>query len=265
MKKLRLIIATIVLAVCFTGNVSQAGDAVGKAVFHVENQTGKAGDVIEVPVTMSNGGDVGGFEIEVFYDGDAMTFQSIQKGELIESGGLYDYYNNESKHSVKIVYVTSGTVKADGTIATLTFQLNQDCTEELPIGMTVPELVDDSEESNFISAEVSGVSEAYQKQVEASGIADDSGSAANEAEAGNEDADADGAADTDADSDGEDSGNEEKESKTDEKSEADKAETEVSAKGENTAAYIAAGILAVAVIVTAAGIVVWKKRKDHRR
>lgn len=144
--------------------------ASGEIIFHVENQKGKAGDIVTVPVELTSNEEVGGFEIVVYYDSEAMTFQSLKKGSLIEEGSsaLFDYYHNEEKSSVKIVYVVADTVKAKGTIVNMKFKLNQDCGESIPIGMGVNQLVDNSDAGEDIvsEAEVTGVDVEYQKEVE---------------------------------------------------------------------------------------------------
>ena len=61
-------------------------------VFHVENQKGKAGDAITVPIEMKSGEEVGGFEITAYYDTDTLEFKELKKGELItEDNSLFDY------------------------------------------------------------------------------------------------------------------------------------------------------------------------------
>ena len=62
-------------------------EAEGNTEFHVENQTGKAGDVVTVPVQFNTGQEVGGFQISVYYDSDVMEFHSLEKGNLILENG----------------------------------------------------------------------------------------------------------------------------------------------------------------------------------
>lgn len=137
-------------------------------MFHVENQSGKKGDIVSVPVTVESGEEVGGFDITVYYDGDTLEFRSLKWGELTEDGGLYDYNHKEDNHSVKIIYVTADTIQANGTVAVLEFVLKKDCTEELPIGIGDREVVGNEEDSPFVPSSVTGVDEAFQNSLEES-------------------------------------------------------------------------------------------------
>lgn len=134
-------------------------------VFHVKNQAGKAGDQVTVPVELHSGEQVGGFDIKVYYDPESMEFQELQKGELIREDGLFDYNHKTDEAAVKIVYVVSDTVAADGTIANLVFKLKRDC-ESLPIGMGLKEVIDGSEEGNAVAGQVTGTDPVYQEQAE---------------------------------------------------------------------------------------------------
>lgn len=152
---------------CIVGMIGMNGRASEGTIFHVENQKGNAGETVTVPVEMKDGKEVGGFEITVYYDSETLEFQDLQKGDLVEEkGGLFDYYHNVERASVKIVYVVADTVKSEGTIANLTFKLKKDCESTLPIGMGVDEVIDNSEESKQITGKVSGVDETFQKQVD---------------------------------------------------------------------------------------------------
>lgn len=144
-------------------------------MFHVENQSGKKGDIVSVPVTMESKEDVGGFDITVYYNGDTLEFRSLKWGGLIEDEGVYDYNHKEDSHSIKIIYVTADTVQANGTVAILEFVLKKDCTEELPIGIGDRQVVGNEEDSSFIPSSVTGVDETFQSNLEAN--VSDSGAA----------------------------------------------------------------------------------------
>ena len=139
--------------------------AAGGIEFHVENQAGKAGDLVTVPVELNSGGEVGGFDVKVYYDPESMEFQELKKGELIRDDGLFDYNHKTEEAAVKIIYVVSDTIEADGKIADLVFRLKKDC-DSLPLGMGLQEVIDGSEEGNKVTGQVSGTDPAYQAQVE---------------------------------------------------------------------------------------------------
>ena len=125
----------------------------------------KAGDLVTVPVELNSGGEVGGFDVKVYYDPESMEFQELKKGELIRDEGLFDYNHKAEEAAVKIIYVVSDTIEADGKIADLVFRLKKDC-DSLPLGMGLQEVIDGSEEGNKVTGQVSGTDPAYQAQVE---------------------------------------------------------------------------------------------------
>lgn len=155
----------ILCMVCLFGMNVQAEDVYTE--FHVDNQKGKAGDVVTVPVEFNTGQEVGGFQISIYYDKEVLEFQSLEAGDLIEKagGGIFDYNHIEESSEIIVVYVVPDTVKNEGSIVDLKFKLKKDCTEKLPIGMKPDEVVDNTESSNPITGEVSGVDKEFQEKV----------------------------------------------------------------------------------------------------
>ena len=134
----------ILCMVCLFGMNVQAEDVYTE--FHVDNQKGKAGDVVTVPVEFNTGQEVGGFQISIYYDKEVLEFQSLEAGDLIEKagGGIFDYNHIEESSEIIVVYVVPDTVKNEGSIVDLKFKLKKDCTEKLPIGMKPDEVVDNT-------------------------------------------------------------------------------------------------------------------------
>ena len=66
--------------VCLFGMNVQAEDVYTE--FHVDNQKGKAGDVVTVPVEFNTGQEVGGFQISIYYDKEVLEFQEKVVGDL---------------------------------------------------------------------------------------------------------------------------------------------------------------------------------------
>ena len=66
----------ILCMVCLFGMNVQAEDVYTE--FHVDNQKGKAGDVVTVPVEFNTGQEVGGFQISIYYDKEVLEFQSLE-------------------------------------------------------------------------------------------------------------------------------------------------------------------------------------------
>ena len=196
----------LIIGLCAAFLFGMTVQAEGNTEFHVENQTGKAGDVVTVPVQFNTGQEVGGFQISIFYDSETMEFESLEKGNLIieNAGGIFDYNHIEESSEIIVVYVVADTVKDEGVIVNLQFKLKKDCGEQLPIAVGIDQVVDNSDESAEITGEVSGVDEAFQTQImeqtggntvvaEGNGAnwsgASDSGNEDSEADSSNETAD----------------------------------------------------------------------------
>ena len=113
----------ILCMVCLFGMNVQAEDVYTE--FHVDNQKGKAGDVVTVPVEFNTGQEVGGFQISIYYDKEVLEFQSLEAGDLIEKagGGIFDYNHIEESSEIIVVYVVPDTVKNEGSIVDLKFKL----------------------------------------------------------------------------------------------------------------------------------------------
>lgn len=80
---------------------------------------------------------------------------------------MFDYNPITEIDEVVIVYVVADTVKAEGQVANITFQLKQDCGETLPVGMGIDQLVDGCQESKEITeSQVTGVDQNFQKKVD---------------------------------------------------------------------------------------------------
>lgn len=157
-------------AFCMTLLYGTAAEAEGNTEFHVKNQTGKAGDIITVPVQFNTGQEVGGFQISVYYDSDVMEYQSLEPGDLINDsiqagGGIFDYNHLEESSEIIVVYVVPETVKDEGAIVNIQFKLKKDCGESLPIGVGVDQLVDSSDDNNALKGTVTGVDSAFQEKV----------------------------------------------------------------------------------------------------
>lgn len=164
MARIKKWLMIVLCAVFLSGMTVQAEE---NTEFHVENPSGKAGDIVTVPVEFNTGQEVGGFQISIYYDSEVMEFQSLEKGDLIieEGQGIFDYNHIPESSEIIVVYVVADTVKDEGVIVNLQFKLKQDCGEQLPVGVGIDEIVDNSEANNPVTGEVSGVDEAFQAKV----------------------------------------------------------------------------------------------------
>ena len=162
--KIQYYITLIVLCMMMLQNVVYAETT----VFQIENQKGKKNETVTVPIEIHSGEEVGGFELSVYYNKEALEFVGLNKGKLIENdnNSLFDYNHKEDKAFIKIVYVVADTVKADGEIVNIEFKLKKDCTDKLPIGMKIDEIIDNTEESNTIAGTATGVDQEFQKIVD---------------------------------------------------------------------------------------------------
>lgn len=264
-------------------------EAEGNTEFHVENQTGKAGDIVTVPVQFNTGQEVGGFQISVYYDSDVMEFHSLEKGNLILENGssIFDYNHIEESSEIIVVYVVVDTVKDEGVIVNIDFKLKQDCGEDLPIGMGVDDLVDGSDENNALTGTVSGINTAFQEKVMEQRTDDTatvvaSGNLAEDTSAGRPDSQEaeNGAVDTsdseDAAStedgndmgdaeDGNDTAGQERQTEAEEQISGEKdAENKMAIDSESIISIIM-GVLVASVTAVGVLIVVLKKKRWHSR
>lgn len=161
--KSKTLLWILICLMCISGMNVQASEGI---VFQINSQPGKEGDMVTVPVMIQNGGETGGFDVKVYYDAEALEFQELEKGELIRDDGLFDYNHKAEEASIKIIYVVADSIEADGTIANLTFRLKKDCENQLPIGMGIEEVIDNSEEGSPVSGTVEGADAEFQAQVE---------------------------------------------------------------------------------------------------
>ena len=264
-------------------------EAEGHTAFNVEIQTGKAGDVVTVPVQFNTGQEVGGFQISVYYDSDVMEFHSLEKGNLILENGssIFDYNHIEESSEIIVVYVVADTVKDEGVIVNIDFKLKQDCGEDLPIGMGVDDLVDGSDENNALTGTVSGIDTAFQEKVMEQRTDDTatvvaSGNLAEDTSAGRPDSQEaeNGAVDTsdseDAAStedgndmgdaeDGNDTAGQERQTEAEEQISGEKdAENKMAIDSESIISIIM-GVLVASVTAVGVLIVVLKKKRWHSR
>lgn len=262
-KKIRKL---LVVAFCMAFFFGMTAEAERNTEFHVENQTGKAGDIVTVPVQFNTGQEVGGFQISVYYNSDVMEFQSLEKGDLIleNDSSIFDYNHIEESSEIVVVYVVADTVKDEGVIVNINFKLKQDCGEDLPIGMGVDQMVDGSEDNNALTGTVLGVDATFQEKVMeqrtddtstvvASGDASDSTSGGSSSENSTSDS-----------SDGQTDGNGAEETTDAEvtgKTDAENSENEES----GSIFPIIVGAIVVVVIAAVVLIVVLKKESRHGR
>ena len=248
-KKLPII---ILCAVFLSGMTVNAGE---NTEFHVETQSGKAGDTVTVPVQFNTGEEVGGFQISVYYDSEVMEFESLEKGGLIieEGQGIFDYNHKPESSEITVVYVVADTVKDEGVIVSLQFRLKQDCGEQLPIGMGIDLLIDNTEANNPITGEVSGVDEAFQAQV-----MEQTGGSAVVAEGNGTDSTVD-AGTVEAETDGSNNSPGLRESETDQNEISEEKES-----GKRTEMLFTAVIAAAAIAAAGVSVCVVRKKKMTR-
>ncbi len=275
-KNIRMIAITMLCMITMLNGTVYAAEG---TVFQVKGQNGKAGETVTVPIEMHSGEDVGGFELTVYYDKDTLEFESISKGNLIisdESNGLFDYNHKADNASIKIVYVVADTIKADGVIVNIKFKLKKDCGEELPIGIGIGQVVDNSASSNEIAGSVSGVNADFQKQIDSQNgtttEVTDSSSGTEQAVAKEDNADnakGDGTQDTasveDKKEESKDTAEKNKNAGADDKEEKDKkaVKKETKTMDNNKNVMITIVIVGVIVIAGIAAIMIKKKNGEE--
>ncbi|MBR6785990.1 MAG: leucine-rich repeat protein, partial [Clostridia bacterium] len=94
------------------------------AVVTVDSASATAGEIISVPFRIENNASFMGFAITVDYDAEAFTPVSVNAGELLSEGILENSIGSAYEY-LKVVFVATDNVKADGELFTVDFMVNE--------------------------------------------------------------------------------------------------------------------------------------------
>ncbi|NYT20157.1 MAG: hypothetical protein GKC08_07720 [Methanosarcinales archaeon] len=86
----------------------------------IPDTTTSVGSLVEVPIMMSNGVDVGSMDLVVNYDPDVLSVSSVEKGEL--TNGMLQA-NTETEGSIIISIVDVDGITGDGELVLLSFDV----------------------------------------------------------------------------------------------------------------------------------------------
>lgn len=82
---------------------------------------GKAGEQIEIPVSIKNSDSVAGIDMTICYDSSELEYVDAKAEELTKSGTLYDLNKVSGVASIKYIYANLDGMKKEGKLVTLTF------------------------------------------------------------------------------------------------------------------------------------------------
>lgn len=92
--------------------------------------SGKAGERVEVPVTITGNPGIAGFRFWVAYDMEALTLVSVEQGEALTGGTLKFNVDDED---ATITWFALSDVTGNGEIMSLTFDILEDATGNYPL------------------------------------------------------------------------------------------------------------------------------------
>lgn len=84
---------------------------------------GKAGEQIEIPVSIKNSDLVAGIDMTICYDSSELEYVDAKAEELTKSGTLYDLNKVSGVASIKYIYANLDGMKKEGKLVTLTFEV----------------------------------------------------------------------------------------------------------------------------------------------
>ena len=84
---------------------------------------GKAGEQIEIPVSIKNSNLVAGIDMTICYDSSELEYVDAKAEELTKSGTLYDLNKVSGVASIKYIYANLDGMKKEGKLVTLTFEV----------------------------------------------------------------------------------------------------------------------------------------------
>lgn len=112
-----LIIATLVIVMAVP---AYAKDNVK---IQIGSAKGKAGEQIEIPVSIKNSDSVAGIDMTICYDSSELKYIDAKAEELTKSGTLYDLNKVSGVASIKYIYANLDGMQKEGKLVTLTFEV----------------------------------------------------------------------------------------------------------------------------------------------
>ena len=146
-KKKIIIIASIIVAVILAivgtilllTNVFSDG-ASGPAVITVGSAKGEKGDIVKIPVDISNNPGIGAEMFTFTYDSEAVKYIGYEKGDV-----LSDYEFADNNGTLKFLGLENGDVDKNGNLFTLKFEILGKKGSD--IGITVEDIINFDEQN----------------------------------------------------------------------------------------------------------------------
>ncbi len=118
--------------------------SIGKIKFKIGNVSTKAGDIIDVPVYITETSGVAGFNVSVEFDKNLLEPISITQGEALNAGTLTSNLHQGGDMSrfdnVSAYWVNPYNLKGTGVAFTVSFKVKDETVGEIPIVLTYDEL-----------------------------------------------------------------------------------------------------------------------------
>lgn len=123
MKVRRIVCLVLCLILCISA-VFTVSYASSKNRVYAAEISAKPGDVIEIPVQISNNSGFMGIALIFSYDSSAMTPVSAKRGSIVTSGLFDDSIETSQSNEFKVIWCGSDSIQNDGNLCTLKFTIN---------------------------------------------------------------------------------------------------------------------------------------------
>lgn len=103
---------------------------------------GASSEMVSVPLSIRDNPGLMGFKLIVKYDGGVLQPQTVTRGTVTQSGMMNDSIGTSQDGTLLIVWSDTDAVKADGTLAVLTFKASKQTDTTLTVSYSQPDTFD---------------------------------------------------------------------------------------------------------------------------
>jgi hypothetical protein len=149
-----LLICMLLIACSFTSSVAYAeNESSTKPVLQVKQVVGASGTTVQVPVVLTSTGNVGALQFDIQYDAGLVTFEKMEKGELVAN---FSALSNTVDGQQRFVFynLTGKTMPAGtGTVATLNFRISPQAKAGQSTGLQLVQIAMSDAKGNNITSQ----------------------------------------------------------------------------------------------------------------
>ncbi len=109
--------------------------ATGVTEFVFGKTMGRAGEEVVIPLSIKNNPGISTFRFRITYDTNALTFVSLEKGDVLTDGTLSEQVNPDSK-TLTFLWYSVENLYGDGTLLSIKFKFSDTATGDYPLAIT---------------------------------------------------------------------------------------------------------------------------------